>query len=364
MAWANVRTYGLLERWRKRLLQQEYPFQQINDGFDRYSPAVWIQQERNELAQTLLTEVENFNFWVGYAPFPTYFEETVYFNDNVAWYNQSLLVDNGKLIQFGKEAKELLGTATVAFVGDTATVTLADVSPITAGDLAFVFTTDDGAEEAGDLRYQIHDLIVTHDGTDYVATGHKSLFVKPSLQSPIDSFVNGNPDRRNELDKDSASTFVDTVEVYRVYNDTTLQAELLSLDYSTQELQTTSVTPIITNADFGEFRLSTATGIPNYTPYAVKVYYQAGKERQTDGNVFTPFENIIIRRAKVHLPLNVEEVSYRVSANWESDEQSIFATNAPNYYANPIGDKIVDYYTWQIYQIYHDKHRGQARRFV
>ena len=96
----------------------------------------------------------------------------------------------------------------------------------------------------------------------------------------------------------------------------------------------------------------------------VKVYYKAGYPLQPNGNMFSPFESIIIRRAKVNLPIQLEIVSYRVSTQWESDANNIYESGAPNYYANPLGDKIIDYHTFLTYQVYFDKEYGNIGKFL
>lgn len=362
MAWANVRTYGLMERWRNRLIQQPYEFQQVFSGYADYSPDVWIQQERDELALVLMNEVNQFNYWVGYSPFPQYFEEIIYLEDNRVWFDQPLRTAlSSRLIEFGQEATELLGTANVVYSGDVATITFTSTE-VTEGRVAVIFNSTDSGQDSGDLRYEIFDLKRSYAGGDYTFVGHKSLFVLPTKQSEFDSFINGDPENRNKLDKSDANNFATSVDIYRVYTDTTVQAKLQQLDYTSNAIEETDITPIVTNPLFGEFYLSSGVSTElSGTPYAVKVYYKAGHPLLPNGNIFEPFESIIIRRAKVNLPISVDEVSYRVSANWRRDAEPISTVEAPAIYVNPIGDKLVDYYTWQTYTVYHDKFNGAAR---
>lgn len=367
MAWSNIRNYGLLDRWKTRMGQQPYQFQQMNDGYADYSPEVWIQRERDELANALINEINRFNFWLGYNPLPLYHEEVIHFNTSKAWYNQTLKTgESSRLIEFGQENTEKLGTANVTYSGDKATITFTN-SLITDGKVAVLFNSTDTEDVEGNLKYKIFDLSVSHDGTDYTFIGHKSLFVKPRLQNELDSFVNGNPRNRNKLDINDSNNFASSVDIYRVYTDTSIQAELLSVDYTNNTTTATAITPIIQNGEFGEFSLSTvdSSEINIYDPpFAVKIYYKAGKALESTGNMFMPFETVLVRQARANLPIPTDIVSYRTGNQWEQDEKSITSSPDAQAFVNPIGAKMIDYYTWQVFQTYHDKTYGEAQRFV
>jgi hypothetical protein len=362
MAWSRIRTYGLLDRWRVRFNQQPYQFQQVSDGYDLAAPTVWIQREREELARSLMAEVEDFNNWVGYNPRPMFHEEIVRLNPNNNFWNQNLAVSKSlKVIGFGQEAKTLLGTATISYSGNTATFSLT-TDEIESGELYVLFQAADVDGNGGDLRYSIGSLTSYYDGSAYQWEGHRSLFVKPTLQNELDSFLNGDPAERNVLNTD-ASNFVTTVDIYRVYRDTTVTAKLLSRDGVTNTVLENDINVILTNPEYGQFNVNvdaTFSGIP----FAIKVWYEAGKELNESGTMFTPFETMIVRRAKAEFPVSVDQVAYRASANWQND--STLITDIPNgaAFANPIGNRMIDWYTWQLYRQYGSHVVGQAAIFA
>lgn len=361
MAWSNIDVYNLMERWKTRVNVNPYSFQQINDGFMNYSPAVWVQDERNELALTLSIEIQKFNKWVGYNPFPIYGVETIWLN-GLDWENVLLVLSDSVYLQkFGTLGQELLGTESISYNGDVATITIT-TDELDDDEQLAIYPPDYTAQ----LNYRIHDVKHSYSGGVYTITGHKSNFVDPDKQLEIDSFVNGDYKNRNELDESDADNFLTDVDIYRHYNDTTTQAELICYGTGDTAVTTTSVTPVIINGRESKFVLArnSNTSISGMVQ-AVRIYYQAGYPLQNNETVFEPFETIILRQTKANLGEKVQQLIFQSSAIWQSDME-VFIDNPSGILMmqNPIGLRNVDYFTWIIYRNWHDKLYGEARNYV
>lgn len=361
MAWSQVFTDDLMERWKVRSAVNPYSFQQVYDPTIDYSPTVWIQDERHELAQLLSIELTKFNNWVGYNPIPLYGVETVLLNDTKSWYNQNLQLSNSAYLQaFGTQGYTSIGTASITYTNDTASITITTDELDSTAELA-VYPPD----FAGNDLYEIHDLSISYAAGDYTITGHKSLFVDPTKQLSLDQFVGGDYKNRNTLDKDTSSNFLSNVAIYSKQNDITLQASLLSYNVTSSNIVETNVTPIILHEKNSTFRLAlnSNTTTIDAIPYAVKVYYKAGYPK-VNGYMFEPFETIILRQAHANFSDRIQNLIYRVSSQWQKDKEDF--SNAQNYrmLMNPIGTRYIDYYTWQMYKNYHDKLYGSARFYV
>lgn len=358
--WSRNESYGLADRFISRMIMPAYPFQQVEDGFNDFSPSVWVQGERNELSLLLKTEVDQFNYWVGYNPLPIYKVREIPIRESNFW-NTAFTVSEAYLQKLGREGKEFLENVTVTYNGDSATVEIITDQLPNDESIGLFYTVQDGAITQGNNLYKLGNLDVRYSIDRYIITTHKSAFVKPSLQLELDSFINGDPDKRKKLSKTDSTNFVETIDVFRVYHDDTVKVELLYIDTTTNLISTLNCDAYITDSYQGEFKLSYNTLGLWSNVVSLRVYYQAGYPLTSSNLMFESFESIILRRAKALLPNSVKEVAYRISTNYYNDTKQIFDYPNGMLYVNPLGDRVIDFYTWQIYWNYHNPFYGVAK---
>lgn len=358
MAWATTNTHGLLDRWQIRFLQELYSFHQVRAGYETFSPDVWVQSERNELAANIALAFEDAKRWLGYYPRPVYRNYTVQLDAYHDWQNQVLQIADSAYIQaFGTRGTELIeGNITVTYSNvsggnllDTATITVT-TDEITDGEPALFFRVADGAAVAADERYQLTPNNITYNGSAYVFTLPRARLVTPNAQAV--ELIDGDPQQRNKLAVGNASTaFASAVDCYRVYTDTTTQAQLISAPINAETTQTrTAVQAFSVSPKDSTFILRRKSDYPSRDPYAVSVNVLIGKRLTAAGTMEPQLEEAILRVATANLPLNVEIVKYRTSTQWQYDrvlasdpQQGIGLTS------NPLGARNVDVAAARIY---------------
>lgn len=374
MAWSLFDKYGLLDRWQERLNQQLYSFHQVADGYEDFTPTVWIQRERGELAAQLTYAHDTLAYWLGYSPTPVYRTAVISVDRYESFDNQRYELPQAEISAFGRRAVDLIeADVSVSYsdrsvdtdaIDDIGTVTVS-TSEITDGVLGFFFRVADGATEAAVKTYRLTPTEISYSGGAYTVTFPRARLVKPSAQAV--GFINGDPRNRNNLDVNDDSNFVTAIDAYRVYTDTSLQAEVLSEPYTVGQVgpQTTAATPYLTEARPGEIMLARQNAISEGDPYAVRVYYLEGKPYANAARRvgFGPLETAIVRLARAGLPIDAKSVAYRVSNQWKSDIQYAIEDSNGNPVmaeSNPLGQRRVDLDIWRTIRTYANDTTGRV----
>lgn len=290
MATSQYDRYGVLHNWRIHMQENVWRFNQIDgQGVRNVAEPVYIQPDRDALARALTEAWQLMSTRLAYFPQPTWHSERIRFGAGVPYWLQSLTTTYRKLIQMGRRATALIEAGVAVTysdadgdgVNDTATITVLNTT-IDADEIQLFVQVADGASAAGDFYWRIHPVTVTKSGTTATITGHRALFVKPSVITniPYDP-TDPNSLERNNGNSTNAAHFVTAVDVYRVYNDPTSPVDLVADPIYSQS-------PGYWNADItyagqgwiedgenGIIRLRHNASCPGAISYAT-VHYQSG----------------------------------------------------------------------------------------
>lgn len=333
MARANVALHGLtlLNRWPVVMHEIDWRFNQLSGDKVRMvancQNHVYIQYERDYIAQALYDAAVQAREYLGYAPAPMWVEDEVLtLNSDYSWSGQTVQTRYGKVQAFGKRAATLIETdATVTFedtdddgLDDTATITVSGVEGLAADEIQVFFRVADGAASAGSEEWRIEPLTVSVTDDEATITGPRWLFAHPE---EIWDKEYRKPDNgawlKFEGDASNPDHFVVLVDVYRVYADATSAVQLLpNPNLATSPV---SVTADIADSDSGSFTLRTvdAQEAPGARPGQVKVSYMAGLPL-TNGRMDAQLERAIIGYANTLMP-QMPECCDRAKTMWDAD---------------------------------------------
>jgi len=232
MAVSNVSTSKLLNRWWNIMRADPYLYNQIT-GADIPIPegcgnaGIFIQLDRDQIANALNDAVESARDYLNFYPRPTYLHARLFLQNGIPIERQELRLPNGYLQAFGHRATSLIeDDVAVTYsdsngdgIDDLATLTLTLTDDVAADEIQVFFRTADGAPNAADDLWQIEPLRVVKSGLNVTITGHRSLFVNPdvwAIDYNMAAFIN-----KHSGDVATAGDFVAEVDVYRVYTDST-----------------------------------------------------------------------------------------------------------------------------------------------
>lgn len=348
----NYQTNGLLNLWQRTNRELIWRFNQAaGAGAPIGACPVYIQDDREQIAESLIEAKTLIEKWLGYYHRPTWAVESIPFAGGYPWQLQTLRMGMGHFIEWGQRGATLIQAgASVVYsdpdldgVNERATITVNNVAD-SADEIQIFFQVADGAPSAGDERYQIEPVSVTKSGTTVTIVGHRALFVKPSTIWAI-PFSPSDPNfrTRNYADTAQPTGFVTAVDVYRVYNDTSVSAQIESdplYDPTATNLgQTvyTSTNTRITDSRNGIFEARFDCPLepcaPPYPEY-VKVYYRSGLplvNSQPDSTILRS----IIRLTNANMYMKLCSFCPETANIWDQDRgQAIVAQRHVN---NPFG---------------------------
>lgn len=337
--------HDLLHRWQIRMLEDVWNFNQVANIETPSYEGVYLQHERELIAHGLAEAFDIVTDALGYYPKPVYIvDKQIKLDPKRAYWAQEFKLYTRYLQAFGTRATTLIDAdAAPSYsdiedgdsINDLATFTVS--SAIDVSEIQVFYRVADGAPSAAHRQWRIPTLAVTASSGTVTIKVHRANLVKPSVWSdPWDT----NRDR-NAADISNASTdFVEGVDVYRVYTDSTSAIRLLSLPTVSGETTVveTAVEPIITDAKYCEFRLSDDANPPN-TPYAIKVSFLAGLDLGQNGEMDSPIEKALIKLCNVVSQLSATPLSQRTEYFWTEDMETLFASeyDVPREYVNPFG---------------------------
>lgn len=264
-----------------------------------------------------------------------------------AWTNATVKVPRGHIQAFGSRTKTLFEAgATVSYDGDTATITVDPIGVTDPDAVRVYYTTDDGAESAGDDTYRIWEVDVSISGTTATITGQKCMFVKPSV---LESDTEGQY---------SGDNFVSTVDVYTVATDeelpVTIQWNAYRANYGdpAADVEQTGAA-WLKDAKAGTFNVFPATysdgahvkatASANALPTRFAVNYLAGWPRQDNGHIAALFEQAVVRLAHTLLPRPFHWI-LDLSETWRADREPVDETEQ----VNPFGTTKGAYAAWTV----------------
>jgi hypothetical protein len=316
----------MLNRWSSIMQVEPWLFNQITGaGAPLNEREVWVQYERQIVAEGLLDAFDELAEAAGYYFTPVWVVgEKVTLGRGVPWQFQQLRTRWGYVQEFGVRTTAVIDAAAAvtysAVTGlldssgvaleDTATITATGATGIDPDEIQVFFQTSDLSDDsavAADPRYRIDGLKVSVSGDTVTMTGHKALFVKPSVvwDVPWDTASASNNLEKNAGDTETAADFVTAVDVYRVYTDGTKALMIedpifyqgTSLD---SDRTTTAVARLLDSRD-GVFEARTESGtVTPAIPETVYVNYRAGFP-SVAGVMDYPHARAVIRLANARI---------------------------------------------------------------
>lgn len=353
MAVSAIQTYKCLNLWQRVMGEDIWRFNQV-DGLGSFARksgrSVYIQPERDEIAQALNDSINVLVEYLRYYPRPVYVSEQIPLGRGEPFQFQTLRTKYKHVEAFGQRATTLI-TANAAVTysasnpvlgfNDTATITVN--TTVDDSEVQVFFRTADGAPESAYDLYQIEPLRVTSSGGVTTITGKRALFVRPDTiwDTPY-LFDSGNLNEKNAADTLDNTDFVTQVDVYRVYTDTT-QAYVVSDDAWTGGLAdagstyTAAATRLI-DKQLGIFqpRVDICCGC-TAPPEYVDVYYKAGLPLQF-GDVQSWMGMAVTRLANTLMSQEICTLWQQVLNRWSTDRDAIDRDLLqPNDLSNPFG---------------------------
>lgn len=331
----RARNDNLLNAWQRICQEDLYHFNQISGKGAPFltsgdkAGTVYLQFERESIARALNQAVDRVANQLHYWPRPAWFTEVMPLSAANNIRAQSYTVRFRKLITFGQRAVTVIQAgAAVAYsdpnnigINDTATIV---VNTTVANDeIQLFFTVADGAYGAADARFQIETTTVTDNAGVVTITAPAAYFVKPSIWTTPYVLTNPNMRDPNAANTQTAADFVTTVDVYRVYNDTTDAIQLLSADGTV--LQT--FTGEILEPELGVFRLGGNWCNPTTwqgPPMRINVRYYSG-EPLFNGEMDVDFAETLVSFANARMTERYTSFSRWTLDRWEKDNGPVVA---------------------------------------
>lgn len=226
----------LLHHWQRQMLESEWHFAQVvgadaplNEGCP-----VYVQPNRDMIARGMYNAYSRIQEKLSYSLQPTWCVDRIRVGRGVPLALESLRTRWTQVQAIGMRATSVIQAgAAVVYSKSNASLTADDTATITVTttvtnpeEIQVFFRTADGAPGAADARWQIAPLTVTISGGNATITGHRSLFVQPSVwKTP---YIGVNQTTRNDAVTTDAANFITLVDVYRVYPDATNAVTLIT----------------------------------------------------------------------------------------------------------------------------------------
>lgn len=353
MAVSLFNSYKLLNAWQKVMQENIWLFNQAmgQAAPDKYGRGVYIQPERDDIAQQLAVSVEMASTYLGFYPRPVYITERIPLRRGLPIERQTLRTSHKHLQAFGSRAVTLIqDEVNVTYtdtdgdgVEDLATVVVATTTT-NPDEVKLFFRTINGAPSAADELYEIEPTTVVITGPVTTINAHKALFVKPSTiwDVPYDP-TDPNFEVRNYADTTDANDFVTSVDVYRVYTDVTGSCQFVYDNFYTTNFSTATETQVTGTALIKDSKQGIFMVRPSDVSYydifeAVDVKYLAGLSL-VRGRMNTVAERALIRLANANMPHEPYAFAEPAQSRWGYDHTPAANDNllTPLDLKNPFG---------------------------
>lgn len=317
------RNDGLLNAWQRVCMGEIWLFNQVSGKGAPIASApdkgegVYLQFERERIASSLQLAVTNVADQMHFWPRPRWFTQTIPLSRATPFQWQEHATQYKKLIAFGQRNTTVLQAAAAVVysdpnsigIFDTATITVANPNAISVDEVQLFYQVADGALGAADTRFQIETTAIVASGGNLIITAPRAYFVKPSIWTTPYIITDPNGKNPNAADTQNAAHFVTAVDVYRVFNDTTVSISLLANDGTILQ----DFDGEILDTELGFFRLggNLCTSASNWCsqfPARLQVYYYAGEALQ-NGQMDTQLEDVIISYANAEMNENYSTFS-------------------------------------------------------
>ena len=387
----EVNHHQLLNRWRYRMEEDIWNFNQLlNDKVPSFG-GVYVQRERELIAHALADAYEEVVYYLGFNPQPTFIvDQQVDLRDDVAWDRQTLDIDSRYLSAFGK--RELLSVGELDFENFTQSidydgdgfneVLVHDISLDADLDLFDSYTVENArtylkpedhrpihSDIEGDPLFEVplHQRGSNARGSQVEWSFHVHVANRVKLSVTNDAIYLDN-NGRPYYKRDDDGVFVDEADVFIPYANPDNAVTLLSWVYDGADsyVAETEVNAIILNKKFGEFRLVLKEDYPPSKPFAVRVSYMAGFASDIDGGMDSELERAIIQLANTNMVLHELPLSHYTAEIRRSDILELFTTpnHIPRELANPLGTRRGHLEAWTIIKRYADLTVGRAQRWT
>lgn len=314
---------------------------------------VYVKPQRDNIANALAQAGAYAADQLGYHVRPTFKRAVIPLSRGFPLELQTLKLPTGGYLQaIGRRATTLIQAAAPVVYSDgdgdgfndLATITIANTT-VDASQIQVFFTVANGAPQAADELWQIEPLMVRKSGNTATITGHMSLFALPSIwalpYTPPNYVVKNNADSNDPLN------YVTTVDVYRVYPDSTNAVTLWGDDWLTScnegncDTFTQASCARIYDAKLGVVQIrpnGCVCGRDYYSYSQVEIYYYAGYPLDLLMNVDRNLEQAIVWLSNIMMPQKVCEFCERISNMW-AELNSAIPDNAvpPGLWSTPYG---------------------------
>lgn len=322
----------------------------LTEGCDE----IWDQDARDALAWTMAQAEDLIAIELGYYPSPKFVTDELQMEALTGvrqdWQNAELKTNWAYVEAYGYEQLTLIqANATVSYLNlDNDPLEREEIAQIGGlvyedlgacirpCDVSLFFRVADGAEDAGDSRWEIRPIKVDIDGSTMRITADSSLFVKPSLWllTQQNSFGGGD-NNRWKVDW-NLGNLVTAVDVYCRTVNTTLP---VTLKWDRQcrcasvpcQHQTQTGCAESTDLRHGFFRPRPATGNNEFTtpldcfypPESVCVNYRAGLALDRNCRMDANLERAIVKLTNVLLPEPPCNFCDKAQQIWQHDREPI-----------------------------------------
>lgn len=317
------------------------------------SPAtVWVQSERDAIANALYDAGVMIGDALGFYPRPTYIvNERVFLGQGYPYQLQPHKLQYGYIQEFGARLATLISAAAAIVytdadsdgILDTATITVA-TSVTDSSQIQLFFQVSDGAESAAHAYWEIEPLTsVTIAGGNAIIVAPRYLFVKPSVwaqpyQQPNYTIVNA-------VDSAIAANFVTAVDVYQVTSDVSATPQIVSDPIYCASCGTSLGTDTTTAAvgrildsrlSLVQLRATNCCSACGVWPESVNVSYKAGYPL-VNGKMDRNLEKAMCRLANTLMPYQPHSFCNTQLNMWNTDNEMYNPQELTSQDAHPFG---------------------------
>ncbi len=357
MAVGTPYAQALLNRWPIVMQENLWAFGQVSFFDAKFADVrtAYIQYERDDISRAIAEAIEAAAEFSRFFPMPVWISETVTFDPRHDYNKQDVQLKYGYLQALGSRATTLMSAGEAVTFSDSDSDSADDLATLSPGDGGFsadeikvFFRVADGGYAAAEPNFEIDNLRVELSGGTATITGHMSLFVHPDNVWNI-PYVDGI---RNSVAHATASNFVTSADVYRIFTDGTTPV-ILHTQAASGGVDNHNATGYIRDAERGIIRVDLKSGEPALTsnPVAATVSYYAGFPLNDRGRVNPSLELAILRFANARMPHRPAFVQDIVATKWAGDnEPTPDGLLTVDGVANPFGLKIGEFEAWKVFK--------------